>query len=38
LLCFAKLQGGVEKSPKLPVAEFDRIPKYADTLAAQLVF
>jgi hypothetical protein len=24
--------------PKLPVSEFDRIPKGADTLAAQLVF
>jgi hypothetical protein len=29
---------GMEKVPKLSVAEFDRIPKAADTLATQLVF
>ena len=32
------LQTGIENVPKPPVAEFDRIPKSAYTLAAQLVF
>ena len=32
------LSTGMEKVPKLPVAEFDRIPKAADILAVQLMF
>ena len=32
------LSTGMEKVPKLPIAEFDRIPKAADILAVQLMF
>jgi len=32
------MSASIEKVPKLPLGEFDRILKAADTLAAQIVF